>query len=61
MSFDTLQAEKICRTCLSEEGDMRSVFSIDEAVGETARLYEMLMACASVQVGICLLCCKSKY
>lgn len=56
MSFDTPQTEKICRTCLSEEGDMRSVFTMDEAMGETARLYEMLMACASVQVSIYLYC-----
>lgn len=29
---------------------MRSVFSVDESVGETVRLCEMLMSCASVQV-----------
>lgn len=52
MNYQTIQTEKICRTCLSEEGDMRSVFSIDEALGETARLFEMLMSCASVQVDV---------
>lgn len=29
---------------------MRSVFSVDESVGETVRLCEMLMSCATVQV-----------
>lgn len=50
MSFTTIHVEKVCRTCLSEDGIMRSVFSVDESVGETVRLCEMLMSCASVQV-----------
>lgn len=50
MSYTATQVEKVCRTCLSEEGVMRSVFSVDESVGETVRLCEMLMSCASVQV-----------
>ena len=29
---------------------MRSVFRIDESIGETMRLFEMLMSCAAVQV-----------
>ncbi|KAJ8921028.1 hypothetical protein NQ315_015824 [Exocentrus adspersus] len=50
MSYETIQINKICRTCLSEEESMRSIFSIDVAAGETLRLFEMLMSCASVQV-----------
>ena len=51
MSFQTtIQVNKICRTCLSEEGDMRSVYGADESSGEPTKLHEMLMCCASVQV-----------
>lgn len=50
MNYTTIQIEKVCRTCLSEDGVMRSVFSTDESVGETLRLCEMLMSCTSVQV-----------
>lgn len=50
MTFETIHIEKMCRTCLSEDNDMRSVFSIDESIGETLRLFEMLMSCAAVQV-----------
>lgn len=45
-----INTDKICRTCLVEGSDMKSVFSIDESNGETFRLYEMLMSCTSVQV-----------
>ncbi|KAJ8983778.1 hypothetical protein NQ317_000338 [Molorchus minor] len=50
MSYETVHLDKICRTCLSTENDMRSIFSIDQSVGETMKLFEMLMSCASVQV-----------
>lgn len=51
MAFETsINTDKICRTCLSEENNMRSVFSIDESNGEALKLHEMLMSCASVQV-----------
>lgn len=41
---------KICRACLTEEGDMQSVFLPDEKTGTNIHLAEMLMAYASVQV-----------
>lgn len=50
MAFTVLQIDKICRTCLSDNGDMKSIFSLDETLGENARIFEMLMSCASVQV-----------
>lgn len=54
MAFDTtVQTDKICRTCLSEDSVMKSVFSIDDSLGQNTRLFEMLMSCASVQVNLC--------
>lgn len=50
MAFTVLQTDKICRTCLTDDGDMKSVFGLDETGGENARIFEMLMSCASVQV-----------
>lgn len=51
MALHNIQTDKICRTCLSEDTNMRSVFSVeDNSVGETTRLFEMLMSCAAVQV-----------
>lgn len=41
---------KICRTCLTEKSDMRSLFMQDETTGQTAILAEMLMGFSSVQV-----------
>lgn len=41
---------RICRACKNESSDMCSVFNTTEATGRNARLDEMLMACASVQV-----------
>ncbi|RZC39788.1 zinc finger protein 2-like [Asbolus verrucosus] len=49
-NYSPADLEEYSVTCLSEEGDMRSVFSIDESIGETMRLFEMLMSCAAVQV-----------
>lgn len=50
MSYETVHINKICRTCLSEEENMRPLFIMHPAEGETIRLSEMLMSCASVQV-----------
>lgn len=50
INYELIPFEKICRTCLSQANDFRSLFSIDETAGETSRLFEMLMCCASVQV-----------
>lgn len=45
---------KICRACLTEEGEMQSVFVSDEKTGTNIHLAEMIMAYASVQVFNCL-------
>lgn len=45
---------KICRACLTEEGEMQSVFVPDEKTGSHIHLAEMIMAYASVQVTNCL-------
>lgn len=45
---------KICRTCLTEKGEMRSVFMQDETTGQAMILAEMLMGFSSVQVFILL-------
>lgn len=52
LNYELIPFEKICRTCLSQANDFRSLFSIDESAGETLRLFEMLMCCASVQVSL---------
>lgn len=41
---------KICRACLSEKGEMRSVFLADETIGQAMRLAEMIMGFSAVQV-----------
>lgn len=41
---------KICRTCLTEKGEMRSVFVAEESIGQTMILAEMIMGFTSVQV-----------
>lgn len=40
----------VCRACKCESGDLQSVFEKFEKDGGDARIDEMLMACASVQV-----------
>lgn len=47
-SFNNLQINKICRTCLTSEGDMSSVFNLNETFA--VKLYDMLLACTSVRV-----------
>lgn len=46
---------KICRTCLTEKAEMRSIFMQDESTGHSVILAEMLMGFASVQVCIFLM------
>lgn len=41
---------KICRTCLREKGEMRSVFLAEESIGQAMILAEMIMGFTSVQV-----------
>lgn len=51
MTLDGIQVDRVCRTCLSEEGDMQSVFIAENAnLGDAMKLFEMLMSCASVEV-----------
>lgn len=41
---------KICRLCLSEKGEMRSVFIVEESLGQAVRIADMIMDFTSVQV-----------
>lgn len=41
---------KICRTCLRDKGEMRSVFLADESIGQAVVVAEMIMGFTSVQV-----------
>lgn len=41
---------KICRACLTEKEEMRSVFVADESIGQTMILADMIMGFTSVQV-----------
>lgn len=41
---------RICRACKNESSDLCSVFNSSDSTEHNARLDEMLMACASVQV-----------
>lgn len=50
LNYELIPFEKICRTCLLQANEFRSLYSIDESTGETLRLFEMLVCCASVQV-----------
>lgn len=43
---------KICRACLSDKGEMRSVFLADETIGQAMRLADMIMGFSTVQVKI---------
>lgn len=43
---------KICRACLSEKSEMRSIFHPDETIGQAMILAEMIMGFSSVQVNI---------
>lgn len=46
-----ISMDKICRTCMLEKDDMKDVFESSETIkGDTLKIAEMLMACASVQV-----------
>lgn len=51
MAFEnSFKTEKICRTCLAEDNNMKSIFSFDGCNGESIKLCEMLMSCTSIQV-----------
>lgn len=43
---------RICRACKNETSDLCSVFNRSDDSGHNARLDEMLMACASIQVNM---------
>lgn len=42
----------VCRTCLSENFNMKSVFGVEEFLEDALTLSEILMTCASIQVYI---------
>lgn len=48
---------KICRACLTEMGEMRSVFLADESIGQAMILADMMMGFTGVQVSCCCYCC----
>lgn len=41
---------KVCRACLTEKEEMRSVFMADESIGQQMHLAEMIMGFTNVQV-----------
>lgn len=41
---------KICRACLTQMGEMRSVYLADESIGQAMILADMIMAFTNVQV-----------
>lgn len=41
---------KICRTCLRDKGEMRSIFLAEESIGQAVVLAEMIMGFTSIQV-----------
>lgn len=41
---------KICRTCLRDKGEMRSVFLAEESIGQAVVLADMIMGFSTVQV-----------
>lgn len=41
---------KICRACLTEKGEMRSVFLTDDSTGHAIILAEMISGISTVQV-----------
>lgn len=47
----SLSLDKICRSCMAETNQMRSVYDTNT---ESIQLAEMIMACASVQVILCI-------
>lgn len=52
-----IDLNNVCRTCKCESSEMKSLYYRDSESGkENARLDEMLMACASVQVNRILNC-----
>ncbi|CAH0557987.1 unnamed protein product [Brassicogethes aeneus] len=43
-------ASKICRTCLNEKNEMRSLFFQDDSIGHSLALADMLMQMATLQI-----------
>ncbi|KAF5282708.1 hypothetical protein FQR65_LT02705 [Abscondita terminalis] len=51
METQTVKTENICRTCLSEDVNMRSLFSVESnRTGETTNLCKMLTSCVPIQI-----------
>lgn len=47
---DQFNINKICRACLTEKGEMRSIFLPDESIGQAMQLADMIMGFSTVQV-----------
>lgn len=41
---------KTCRVCLSEEKNMKSVFSVEQILENEIRVSDILMSCSSITV-----------
>lgn len=47
---DQFNINKICRACLTEKEEMRSIFLSDESIGQTMQLADMIMGFSTIQV-----------
>lgn len=47
---DQFNINKICRACLTEKEEMRSIFLSDESIGQAMQLADMIMEFTAVQV-----------
>lgn len=48
-----ISMDKICRSCLSENVELRALFSEKEILpGQTLQLADMMMACTAIEVNI---------
>lgn len=45
-----INLDKTCRVCLSEEKNMKSVFSVEQILESEIRLSDILMSCSSITV-----------
>lgn len=47
---DQFNINKICRACLTEKEEMRSIFLSDESIGQAMQLADMIMGFSTIQV-----------
>lgn len=50
MNLKEVSKEKICRTCLSQEEVLKSIFIEEQNTENEPKLHEMLTSCTSLQV-----------